>query len=194
MEAIAQTIDRFNNSIGSIVAWLALPMVLVQFLVVITRYVFGYNSIWLQESVLYFHAFSFMLGAAAVLLRGGHVRVDIFYADMSNRGKAKADLFGVLVFLIPVCVLIIKVSIPTMLASWRVFEGSGETSGIRGVYLLKSLPVAMASLLLLQGISMGLRAVLVLMGRLDTHIVEALQRDPDLPSDGADGNTGQGGA
>jgi len=183
METIAHAIDRFNNGIGNIVAWLALPMVLVQFLVVITRYVFGYNSIWLQESVLYFHAFSFMLGAAAVLLRGGHVRVDIFYADMSNRAKALTDLLGVIIFLIPVSVLIIKVSWLTMYNSWSVLEGSGETSGIRGVYLLKSLPLTMAVLLLAQGISMGLRAALVLMGRLDTHIVQALQRDPDLPPD-----------
>jgi hypothetical protein len=64
------------------VCWLALAMVLMQFAIVILRYVFGISYI-LQEGVLYMHAALFMLGAGYALLVDEHVRVDIFYARLS---------------------------------------------------------------------------------------------------------------
>ena len=78
LDIFAQKIDAANSVIGRTTAWLALIMVLVQFVVVMMRYVFGVGSIMMQESVIYMHAFLFMLGAGYTLLQGGHVRVDIF--------------------------------------------------------------------------------------------------------------------
>ena len=43
------------------VAWLALFMVLVQFVIVVMRYVFGLGSVKLQESIVYMHATVFMV-------------------------------------------------------------------------------------------------------------------------------------
>ncbi|MDX5362253.1 MAG: TRAP transporter small permease subunit [Alphaproteobacteria bacterium] len=177
LEGFARTIDRLNETIGATVAWLALPMVLLQFLVVLLRYVFGYGHVAMQESIVYLHAAGFMLGAAAVLLRGGHVRVDIFYSARTMRGKAMTDLFGALFFLVPMAVLIIDVSLPIAIQSWSILEGSKETSGIQAVFLLKSLPVAFATLVLLQGLSMAARAALVLTGRLDTHLSPAARKE-----------------
>jgi hypothetical protein len=71
-----------------VVRWLALTMVLVQFAIVVGRYVFGVNSIAAQESVLYMHATLFMLGAGYTLLVDKHVRVDIFYAKASDAPRA----------------------------------------------------------------------------------------------------------
>ena len=65
------------------------------------RYVLGIGSVWLQESVLYGHAALFMLAAAWTLREGGHVRVDVFYADASPRRKALVDLLGALLLLLP---------------------------------------------------------------------------------------------
>src|SRR5512134_1505754 len=81
--ALATLIDRINGAIGKAAAWLALVMVLVQFALVILRYVFGIGSVPLQESLLYAHAALFMLAAGYTLLAGGHVRVDIFYREAS---------------------------------------------------------------------------------------------------------------
>ena len=61
-------------------AWLVLAVVLLQFALVVARYLFGLGSIWLTETVIYAHATLFMLAAAWTLQAGGHVRVDIFYA------------------------------------------------------------------------------------------------------------------
>ncbi|MGC2113151.1 MAG: TRAP transporter small permease subunit, partial [Pseudolabrys sp.] len=78
MRALAGRIDRLNAAIGHAVAWLALAVVLLQFALVVARYLFGLGSVWLTETVIYAHATLFMLAAAWTLSAGGHVRVDIF--------------------------------------------------------------------------------------------------------------------
>lgn len=164
LASVAQRIDAFNHNIGKAVAWLALVMVIVQFIVVIMRYVFGIGSIFMQESIIYLHAIVFMVGAGYTLLHNGHVRVDIFYREARPRQKAVVDLLGVVIFLIPVCGLIWWVSWPYVASSWKVFEGSRETSGIQGVFLLKSVILLFVVLVVLQGISLAIRSLLTLAG------------------------------
>lgn len=168
---MAGIIDTVNKGIGWVVAWLALLMVLIQMTVVVLRYVFGYGSIWMQESIIYMHAMLFMLGAAATLINDGHVRVDIFYRNAAPKKKALVDLVGALFVLSPVCILIIWYSLPYAEKSWEVFEGSKETSGIQAVFLLKSLIPVFAIMMLLQGISMSLRCLCRLLGPADKNLV-----------------------
>lgn len=160
----ALAVDRTNLAIGRTVAWLALVMVLVQFAVVVLRYIFGLGFIWAQESITYMHGLIFMVGAGFTLLTEGHVRVDVFYRSASSRYKAMVDLFGAVAFLIPFCALIAWVSYPYVANSWRVFEGSKETSGIQAVFLLKSVILVFAGLVVLQALSMAVRAGLRLAG------------------------------
>ncbi|HER26644.1 MAG TPA: TRAP transporter small permease subunit [Rhodospirillales bacterium] len=137
-------------------------MVLMQFTVVVMRYIFGLGSIMMQESVVYLHGALFMLGAGYTLLHEGHVRVDIFYREASPRKKAMVDLFGSLLLLMPVCILITWYSFPYLKTSWSVLEGSRETSGIQGVYLLKSTLWAFTGLMMLQGLSIAAKSFLFL--------------------------------
>ncbi|MBL4693063.1 MAG: TRAP transporter small permease subunit [Magnetovibrio sp.] len=139
-------------------------MVMTQFMVVVLRYVFSLNFIMMQEAVVYLHATLFMIGSAYTLLHDGHVRVDIFYRTASVRVKAMVDCAGAFIFLLPVCGLILWSSVPYVAKSWAILEGSPETSGIQAIFLLKSLIVAFAGLMALQGVSMGLRAALTLTG------------------------------
>ena len=81
-------LDRLSTLLGKGAAWLTLFMVLVTFLVVVMRYVFDVGFIWLQESVVWMHAAVFMLGAAYTLQQEEHVRVDIFYREMSPKRRA----------------------------------------------------------------------------------------------------------
>ena len=161
---IAGWIDTLNEHVGRVVSLLALLMVLVQFIVVLQRYVFGVGSIWMQESIVYMHGFMFMLVAGYTLLHNGHVRVDVFYRTMSPRAKAWVDLLGTIFLIWPLCYLIFKVSLPYVEASWAVREGSRETSGIQGVYLLKSVILAFVVLLALQSLSMLIHALRILSG------------------------------
>ncbi|MEX0760630.1 MAG: TRAP transporter small permease subunit, partial [Tistlia sp.] len=138
--------------------------VLVQFALVLMRYVFGVSSIMIQESLIYAHGILFMVVAGFTLMQGGHVRVDIFYREAPPRRKALVDLFGVCVMLIPVCLLIWAYSLPYVISAWQVFEGSRETSGIPGIFLLKTAMLVFVVLVVLQGIALALRSILVLAG------------------------------
>lgn len=162
--SLAQAIDRLNQSVGETVSWLALFMVLVQFIVVVLRYVFGVGSIFMQESILYMHGTLFMVGAGYTLLHNGHVRVDVFYREAHPRTQAKVDLFGAIVFLIPVCTAIAIYSWGYVANSWATMEGSAETSGIQARFLLKSTILVFCALMILQGISMICHGIRVLAG------------------------------
>lgn len=167
--SLARAIDRLNHVIGRALAWLTLAMVIVQFTVVLLRYIFGLGFIWMQESILYMHALVFLIGAGYTLLKEGHVRVDIFYREATIRKKALVDLLGVIFLLLPFCVLVWIVALPYVENSWAVLEGSKETSGIQGVYLLKTTILVFTVLVGLQGLSMALKSILTLNGFIDDH-------------------------
>ena len=157
MLGIAIAIDRMNTAVARVVKWLALVMVLVQFCIVIGRYVFGYNSIAAQESVLYMHATLFMLGAGYTLLVDKHVRVDVFYAKVSDASRRQIDIFGHVFLLIPSMLTLLYWSWPSVRNSWKILEGPISVGGIEAVFLLKSLIPAFCILILLQSVSLLVR-------------------------------------
>jgi TRAP-type mannitol/chloroaromatic compound transport system permease small subunit len=160
--ALADRIDRLNAAIGRTVAWACVFVVTVQFLVVVLRYVFGLGSIWLSESIIYAHATLFMLAAAWTLREGGHVRVDVFYADASPRTRALVDLGGSLLLLLPFVLVLLWFAVPYVARSWSILETSRETSGIPAVFLLKTLIPLFALMMALQGVAQAIRAVRLL--------------------------------
>ena len=162
MIAFADRIDRFTRSIGRAVAWVVLGVVLLQFALVLARYVFDFGSIKLSEAVIYGHATVIMLAAAWTFAAGGHVRVDVFYAAASERTRAKVDLIGALLLLLPFALVLLWLSVPYAARSWAIFERSQETSGLPLVYLLKTLIPLFAALMALQGIAQAIRAAGVL--------------------------------
>ena len=169
--ALARGIDGFSEATGKLVAWLALFMVLLQFTIVLMRYVFGIGSIFMQEGMIYLHASLFMLAAAYTLKHNGHVRVDVFYRTASPRRKAWTNLIGTLVLLWPFCFVVVQTSLPYVLDAWAIREGSKETSGIQAVYLLKTLIPVFAVLVALQGLAIIAHSLRVIAG------VEAFEED-----------------
>ncbi len=163
--ATIRVIDRINEAVGRVVAFLTLGAVLVCFLVVVLRYVFSIGFIWLQELYVWQHAVVFMLGAGYTLLHGRHVRVDIFYARMSPRRRAAVDLFGTLIFLLPWLGVLLYYGVPFLALSWRLFEPSSQADGLPGYFVLKSVVPLFCLLVGLQGLSLAGRSLLVLAGR-----------------------------
>jgi len=157
--ALADRIDRLTAAVGRAAAWLALGIVLVQFALVVGRYVFGLGSIWLSETVIYGNATLFMLAAAWTLATGGHVRVDIFYAEASARSRAIIDLIGALALLLPFVLTLLWLSVPYAARSWAILERSQESSGLPLVFLLKTVIPLFAVLMSLQGIAQAIRAL-----------------------------------
>lgn len=160
MNGLADRLDQVNLAVGSLTRWLALAMVLLQFAIVLLRYVFGYSYIFLGEGVLYLHAALFMLGAGYTFLIGGHVRVDIFYAKLSARGQAVIDIFGHLFLLAPALIVLLYYSWPFVRRSWAIYEGAISVGGLPASFLLKSLIPAFCVLLLIQGLAALMRDIL----------------------------------
>ncbi len=164
LQWLADAIDTGNSVLGETVRWAALAMVLVQFLVVVLRFVFGYGEIALQESILYLHGALFMAAGGYTLLKDGHVRVDIFYRDAPPRHQALVNAAGVYLFLLPSMALVFYAAWPEVGRSWITGESSAEASGLP-VYPLKALILLFATALLLQGWSLVARSVLTLTQR-----------------------------
>ena len=165
LTALADRIDRLTTAVGRTVAWLALAIVLLEFALMVARYVFSFGSIWLSETVIYLHATLFMLAAAWTLRAGGHVRVDIFYAEAGPRAKAMVDLVGALVLLLPFALVLIWLGVPYAARSWAILERSQETSGLPLVFVLKTMIPLFAALMALQGVAQAIRALAVLRPR-----------------------------
>lgn len=165
MNAIADAIERFIDWSGRVVSWLTLFMVVVTFVVVLLRYLFDSGWIAVQESIGAMHAAVFLIGAAYTLRHEGHVRVDIFYSRFSERARAWVDLCGALFMLMPFMGFIAWISWQYVVESWLVLEGSREAGGLPGVFLLKSMILMMAALLLLQAVAQITRALQKIRGR-----------------------------
>jgi TRAP-type mannitol/chloroaromatic compound transport system permease small subunit len=160
-------LDRASILLGKASAWFTLFMVVITFIIVVMRYVFDAGLIWLQETVVWMHAFVFMMGAAYTLQQEEHVRVDIFYRGMSSQRKAWVDLLGVTLFLLPLCVFLGWKSIDFVAVSWRLKEASRESGGLPYplIPMLKSILVLMPVLVSLQGVALLLKSVRTLRGR-----------------------------
>ncbi|WP_209424555.1 TRAP transporter small permease subunit [Pararhodobacter sp. SW119] len=167
MARLADSLDWINRAAGAVVMWLALAMVLLQFVLVLMRYVFGVASIFWGEGVLYLHAMIFMLGAGYTLWAQGHVRVDIFHAKLSPRGQALVDIFGHLALLGPALIMLLYWSWPMVRRSWAILEGPISVGGIPAAFLLKSLVPAFCVLLLIQGVSALIRDLIRLREGVD---------------------------
>jgi TRAP-type mannitol/chloroaromatic compound transport system permease small subunit len=138
--------------------------VVLEFALVVARYLFALGSIWLSETVIYAHAALFLLAAAWTLRAGGHVRVDVFYSEASPRARAMVDLVGSVLLLLPFALVLIWLAVPYAARSWAILERSQEASGLPLVFVLKTLIPVFALLMALQGIAQAIRALSALAG------------------------------
>ena len=149
--SLVRSMNRCSDFIGRFVSWFVLAVVAITFTVVVMRYVFNTGSVFLQELILYFHNYVIMLGASYALLKGAHVRVDIFYRPMSEKRKAWVDLLGFFLLLLPSCGFIFYIALDYVQLSWAIREGAQEAGGVEARYLFKTSILIMPVLVTLQG-------------------------------------------
>ncbi|UCE89481.1 MAG: TRAP transporter small permease subunit [Pseudomonadota bacterium] len=164
LDRLAGRLESLSEWSGRAVAWMTLAMVAITFAVVVLRYMFDTGWIAMQESITYLHSLVFLIGAAYTLRHDAHVRVDIFYRKMGERGRAWVDLIGSLVLLLPVCAYILWSSWDYVTGSWAIRESSPEAGGLPWVYLLKTTLLVAPALLILQGAARAARCALFLGG------------------------------
>jgi|TARA_B110000240_G_C13445154_1_gene429968 TRAP-type mannitol/chloroaromatic compound transport system permease small subunit len=155
---ISSLFDKINEFVGKNISWFIILMVIVQLAIVMSRYIYGIGFLKLQELLIYLHGSLFTLAAGYTLLKDEHVRVDLIYREASQKYKSLINIFGSLIFLIPFCVLTFSTSLPYVKRSWKILEGSPETSGLNAVFILKTVLIIFPILLLLQSFSIIIRS------------------------------------
>jgi len=163
--ALISLIDSLIYGLGEMAKWLLPLLVLSVAASVFALSIFGFTTTKWLESAKYFQAFIIMLGAAATLLASQHVRVDILHTQMTEKGKARVDLLGFFLLMMPACLLLIWDAQSFVSFAWAIREGSSEADGIRGVYILKTLIPVFAITMLVQGLAISTRAAMSLRGQ-----------------------------
>lgn len=164
LHALARLCDSINARVGRAIAWITLLVVLIQFTVVVMRYVFGIGSLSMQQSVVYLHSAVFMIAAGYALLDDAHVRIDIFYAKVRPRGRALINFLGTVCLLMPICAVIAIQSWPYVLSSWMALEGAPEGVGLQAIFILKTVLLIYPALLAIQGLSLAIRSLSEILG------------------------------
>jgi len=166
--SLSRLIDSVNEKIAGVVSWALLAAVLICAGNALIRYVFNYSSNAWLEIQWYLYSAVFMLASAYTLKRDEHVRVDVFVGRFSKRTQVWIDLFGFLLFLLPICLLILWYGIPFALISIQSAEMSSNAGGLI-VWPAKLLVPLGFLLLVLQGISEIIKRIAFLAGRIDGH-------------------------
>ena len=153
--------DRFINKIGLTISWLTFIMVVLICLDVFLRYLLSSTKTWIIE--LEWHLFSilFLLGLSYTLQHQKHVRVDLFYEKMSKKLRNVIDIFSILFFLIPWCLLVIHTSFDYAMNSWSFKETSPQPNGLPARYIIKFFISTGFVLLLVQGVSSIIKIIYV---------------------------------
>lgn len=164
--ALARAIDALNEGVGRITLWLVLAAVLISAGNAAARYGLDMSSNAWLEIQWYLFALIFLLGAGYTLKHNGHVRIDVLYGRWSVRTRAWIDLLGTLLFLLPVCALILWLGWRGFEAAYAIGERSPDAGGLLRWPIRLAIPVGFA-LLLLQGVSEAIKQVAILTGHLE---------------------------
>ncbi len=161
--ALSRFIDAANTRVGRAVYWLVLASVLVSAINALFRYTFNMSSnAWLEIQWYLFSAV-FMLCAGYTLLHNEHIRIDVVYGRFSRRTQIWIDLFGTVFFLLPMALIIMKLSWPMFLDAYTRGEISGDAGGLIRWPVKILIPVGFL-LLALQGVSELIKRVAYLRG------------------------------
>lgn len=158
-------IDRLNQFLGKAASIMILLSCVVSAVNALLRYSLDMSNNWPLELQWYLFAAAVMLGAAYTLKRNEHVRVDLIYSQLSDRGRLYVDLFGLIVFLMPACILFAWLSWTTLFyPSWLVSEHSLNAGGLARYPIKFVVPLGFF-MLSLQGLSEIIKRIGVLKGK-----------------------------
>ena len=161
--AISEAIDWLNQKLGDVCNLLVLLACVVSAGNAMIRYAFGYSSNSWLELQWYMFAIFVMFGASYTFKRNEHVRVELLYLMLSERGQIWVDLIGTLCFLIPSCLLLSYLSWPFFMQAYNVGEISSNAGGLVRWPIKIVVPVGFV-LLALQGFSEVIKRIAALKG------------------------------
>jgi TRAP-type mannitol/chloroaromatic compound transport system permease small subunit len=174
--AVSRAIDVVNERLGRVANWMILIACLISAGNAMIRYAFDVSSNAWLEVQWYLFAGVVMLGTSYTLRLNEHVRVDILYMHLSERGKEWLDLLGAALFLIPSALIIAWLSWPFFRESWMIQEMSTNAGGLLRWPVKILIPIGFV-LLALQGFSEIIKRAAALRGavRYETHYDRPVQ-------------------
>jgi TRAP-type mannitol/chloroaromatic compound transport system permease small subunit len=173
-------VDALGTQIGRLIRWLVLASVLISAGNAIIRKVFNISSNGFLEIQWYLFSAVFLLGAGFAFMRNVHVRIDFISSKLSKRTNAIIDAAGIVVFLIPLCLIMAWLSWPLFARALASGEMSQNAGGLIRwpAYLL--MPVGFG-LLLLQAVSELIKRIAFLRGLREEPIsVEPGKSDEEI--------------
>ena len=130
-------IDEIIDIIGKLSGLLIFVLIFLIFTSVILRYFFSIGFTWLQDLYIWTHAIIILLGISYTLKQNEHVRIDLIYRNASVKYKKIINLFGLIVFGLPFCYIILKNGLSYFLRSYLLNETSKEIGGLSNLFILK---------------------------------------------------------
>ncbi len=177
---LSTSIDRINQLLGGAASIMILLSCVVSAANAILRYGLDMSNNWPLELQWYLFSAAVMLGASYTLKRNEHVRVDLLYSRLSDRGRIWVDLFGLVCFLMPACILFTWLSWTSLFyPSWLVAEGSLNSGGLARYPIKFVVPLGFF-MLSLQGLSEIIKRIGALKGEValpaeDLHYEKPMQ-------------------
>jgi TRAP-type mannitol/chloroaromatic compound transport system permease small subunit len=163
---LADAIDGFIDRVGALVSWLALAVALVMGANVFMRYGLSIGYIWSQELEWHLLVPLTLIGMSYALRHGEHVRVDVLFANFSDRTKHAINVVSAVIAMI-FSGLVIWLSINFVLQSWNLNEGSPNPGGLPALYLMKAMIPLGFALLFLQSLAQAIQAAIAFRSTID---------------------------
>ena len=145
--------DKLSILLRSLIIKFFYLMFILVIINIFLRYVFNTNFIFMQELVMYLHAFMFLFGISICLKEDTHVRIDVISNKLTKKTRDIIEVVGCLVFIIPFCIFVMYESTSMIIRSWIMMESSSEPGGLPLIYILKSSIYFFAVLLLIEVIN-----------------------------------------
>jgi TRAP-type mannitol/chloroaromatic compound transport system permease small subunit len=160
VDRVLAAIDAVSAAAGWLAGCLILPMTFAVAYEVTARYAFNAPTRWASGLTVMLYGTQFMLAAAYTLLKGGHIRTDVFYERWSPRTRARIDGVSYVLFFFPGMLFILYAGAVEAWQAWEI----RERAGMWPLYPFKAVIPLTAALLLVQGLSELIKCMRVLRG------------------------------
>lgn len=159
MEKVLTVVDSINEWIGKQLRWVMLAMIFMMVLEVTQRYAFSHPTMWGYESVVWMGASVYALSWGFIHKYKGHVRVDVFYSKLPEKGRLIVDIFCFLIFFVPVLVVLLNLTSKQFINAWMIDEKSTLTYLRWSIAPLRTIIFIGIVLLALQGLAQFARDI-----------------------------------
>jgi TRAP-type mannitol/chloroaromatic compound transport system permease small subunit len=152
--------DQFVVWIGRAFAWGIFILTAAVMYEVIMRYFFNAPTLWAFDFTIQMYGAVFMMGGASAMSTKTHVKADMYYNKLSEKGQAILDLILFICFYAPGVFALTYAGYFYAKKAWIVHETSWNSPAQIQVYFSKSLIPIAGLLLLIIGISEIFRCII----------------------------------